>query len=69
MPSGWSNPPKGGWSIKDFNRVALAITRFSYWSSRGSMGSIGSRAMLQEVIKVRESRIDIKRRAIGHAMQ
>ena len=55
MPSGWSNLVKGGWSIKDFNRVALAITRFLYWSSRGSIGSIGSRVMLQEVIKVRES--------------
>jgi hypothetical protein len=21
---------KGGWNIKDFNRVALAVTRFSY---------------------------------------
>ena len=46
---------KGGWGIKDFNRVALAITRFLYWSSRGSIGSIGSRATLQELIKVRKS--------------
>jgi hypothetical protein len=49
---------KGGWGIKDFNGVALAITRFSYrssGSSMGSIGSIGSRATLQELIKVRKS--------------
>ena len=53
--SGWSNLVERGWSVKDFNGVALAITRFSYWSSRGSIGSIGSRATLQELIKVRKS--------------
>ena len=51
---------KGGWSIKDFNRVALAITRFLYQSSRGSIGSIGSRVALKELIKVKKSRVDIK---------
>jgi len=48
---------KGGWSIKDFNRVALAIIRFLYWGSRGRMDS---RATPQELIKVRKSRIDIR---------
>jgi len=46
---------RGGWGIKDFNGVTLAITRFSYWSSKGSIGSIGSRTTLQELIKVRKS--------------
>jgi nuclear transport factor 2 (NTF2) superfamily protein len=66
MLSGQNSLTKGGWNIEDFNRVALAVTRFSHWGGRGSMGS---RATLQELIDIRKSRIDIKQRAIGHIMQ
>jgi hypothetical protein len=59
-------PDEGGGNIEDFNRVALAITRFSYWGSRGRMDS---RAMPQELIEVRKSRIDIRQRAISHIVQ
>ena len=59
---------KGGWGIKDFNGVALAITKFSYRSSRGSIGSIGSRATLQKLIKVKKSQIDMKQRAISYTV-
>jgi nuclear transport factor 2 (NTF2) superfamily protein len=57
MLSGQNSLTKGGWNIKDFNRVALAVTRFLYWGGRGSMGS---RATLQELIDITKSRIDIK---------
>ena len=66
MPSGRNSLTKGGWNIEDFNRVALAVTRFLHW---GGGGSIGSRVMLQELIDVRKSRIDIKQRAIGYIVQ
>ena len=36
---------KGG-GIKDFNKIALIITKFLYQNSRGNINSIGSRATL-----------------------